>query len=390
MTPEGIESLPTVHDNASNLLIAIAQPHLDATEALQRLASSIENWDELIQLAREHGMAPLLFHRLNRSGVSIPPAAHAHLQLEFNRNTIQTLSNAAELIRTLSLFEQHGITAMPFKGVVLGASVYGDPSLRPAGDLDILIQYCDLLRATALLRSCGFDLKTMALDDGTPEAPDYFEYHFERGSDGLIIELRWRLELTQPRFRRDLGLDWVWPSRRFAMLAGAKIPDMGPETTLLVLCMHGSKHIWSRMIWILDVAQVIASCPDLDWDRTLREARRQGLGRPLALGVLLAHRLTDAAVPAFVLSRFERDRIVMNLVRHIQLNLFSAPGTTPSGRIPYNVQLLDKYDRMRLILSLNFLRPNERDRAFLPLPGWLAPLYLVVRPFRILRDRSAR
>ena len=73
MTPEGIESLPTVHDNASNLLIAIAQPHLDATEALQRLASSIENWDELIQLAREHGMAPLLFRRLNQPGVSIPP-----------------------------------------------------------------------------------------------------------------------------------------------------------------------------------------------------------------------------------------------------------------------------------------------------------------------------
>ncbi len=390
MTPGGIETLPTLHDNISNLLIAIVRPRVDAAETLQHLASGIENWDELIQVAREHGMAPLFFHRLNQTGVSIPPAAHAQLRLDFSRNTIQTLSNAAELIRILSLFERHDILAMPFKGVVLGASAYGDPSLRPAGDLDILIRYADLRRATALLRSCGFELKTMALDDGTPEAPDYFEYHFQRSSDGLIIELRWRLELTQPRFRRDLGLDWVWPSRRFAVLAGAPVPDMDPETTLLVLCMHGSKHIWSRMIWILDVAQLIVSCPDLDWDRALSGARRQGLGRPLALGVLLAHRFTGAAVPAAVLSRIERDRIVMNLVRHIHLNLFRTPGTTPSGRVPYNVQLLDVYDRMRLIMSLNFLKPNERDRAFLPLPGWLAPLYLLVRPLRILRDRSAR
>ena len=28
---------------------------------------------------------------------------------------------------------------MPFKGVVLGASAYGDLATRPAGDLDVLI-----------------------------------------------------------------------------------------------------------------------------------------------------------------------------------------------------------------------------------------------------------
>ncbi len=33
---------------------------------------------------------------------------------------------------------------MPFKGVVLGASVYGDMTARTAGDLDVLIYYRDL------------------------------------------------------------------------------------------------------------------------------------------------------------------------------------------------------------------------------------------------------
>ena len=88
---------------------------------------------------------------------------------------------------------------------------------------------------------------------------NYYEYHFERQSDGMVLELRWRLELTQPRFKRNLGMDWVWPGKRSALLAGAEVPDMDPETALLVLCMHGSKHVWSRLIWISDVARLIRS-----------------------------------------------------------------------------------------------------------------------------------
>ena len=110
----------------------------------------------------------------------------------------------------------------------------------------------------------------------------------------MVLELRWRLELTQPRFKRNLGMDWVWPRRRTAMLAGAEVPDMSPEITLLMLCMHGSKHVWSRLIWICDVAQLLVSSPDLDWKEVTREANQSGLWRSLALGVLLAHRFAGA------------------------------------------------------------------------------------------------
>ena len=279
---------------------------------------------------------------------------------------------------------------MPFKGVVLAAASYGDLAARPAGDLDILIHYRDLLQATSLLRAEGYQLKTEVLDDGSPEATDYFEYHFERPSDGIVIELRWRLELTQPRFRRDLGLDWAGRNRRTALLAGAQVPDMDPETRLIVLAMHGSKHIWSRLIWILDVAQAITASPDLDWRRAETEARRQGLWKPLAIGVLLAHHFTDCAVPEPFLQRFRRDSEVLHIVRHVQGSLFHAPGVPPPGPVPYNVLLLDTRDRIRLVFSFNFLRPNERDRAFVQLPRWLSPLYFALRPLRILRDRSAR
>ena len=165
---------------------------------------------------------------------------------------------------------------------------------------------------------------------------------------------------------------------------------MSPEVTLLVLCMHGSKHVWSRLIWICDVSQLLASSPDLDWTEVIREAKKTGLWRSLALGVLLAHRVAGAAVPQPMLQRFESDITVYNLAQHIQENLFDSPGSTPMSRVPYNVQLLGFQDRIGLLFSLDFVHPNERDRAVLPLPKSLGALYYLIRPFRIFWDRTAR
>jgi len=174
------------------------------------------------------------------------------------------------------------------------------------------------------------------------------------------------------------------------MLAGAEVPDMSPEINLLVLCMHGSKHVWSRLIWICDVAELLDSSSGLDWKEITREAKQSGLWRTLALGVLLAHQVAGAAVPPAVLQRFESDAAARNLARHIEENLFEAPGSTPKGHVPYDFQLLGFRDRARAFLSLNILRPNERDRAVVPLPKPLHALYYLIRPFRILLDRSAR
>ncbi len=373
------------------LLRAVARrPTGAATEGIDQLAAKFGDWESLLRLAEEHRVLPMLFSRLTDTRAPVPPVAQERLRAEYDRNVFHCLTNAAELIAVLKAFDGEKIPAMPFKGVVLGASVYHDLMARPAGDLDVLIHYEHLLRATAILLERGYELKTAVRADGTPAAKDYYEYHFERPADGMVLELRWRLELTQARFRRDLGMDWVWPRRRIVMLAGAEVPGMSPEIALLVLCMHGSKHVWSRLIWICDVAQLLDSSPGLDWKDVTGEAKRSGLWRSLALGVLLARRVAAAKVPHDVLRRFERDATAYSLARHIQENLFDAPGSTPMSRIPYSIQLLALQDRVRLLSSFDFLRPNERDRAAIRLPQWLHAIYYLVRPVRILWDRSPR
>jgi hypothetical protein len=359
-------------------------------QTVAELAGKITCWRETIEAAQEHGVLPMLHRALSPSGIEIPPDAAKMLRSGFEQNAFQCFANAGELLQVLKIFEDASIPAMPFKGVVLGASAYGDMTARAAGDLDVLIHFRDLLRATRLLKKRGYELNTKVLEHGSPEAKDYFEYHFERADDGMVLELRWRLELTQPRYRHDLGLDWVWPGRRTVKLAGADVPIFDPVSGLLMLCMHGSKHVWSRLIWVCDVARLLQSEPGFDWTFAQREAKHLGLWRCLALGVLLARRLADAQVPADVVRSFEKDRTARKLARFLQEHLVEEPGRMPDGRVPYNVQLLGLWERTLVILSPTFLRPNARDRAVVKLPKALALLYYVIRPFRLLLDQKGR
>ncbi|MGB6193386.1 MAG: nucleotidyltransferase family protein [Terracidiphilus sp.] len=361
-----------------------------ASARIASLARLVPDWQPFLALARKHRILPLACARLAASGASIPAEVQDQLRDAWQRNILHCTANAAELIQIHEALQRENIAALPFKGIVLAASAYNDFAARNAGDIDILVHLQDLLRATAILKARNFELLTPVCDDGSPLLTNSHEYHFERQSDGMVVELRWRLELTQPRYRRNVGMQWLWPHRQPIRIADIDLPGMDAETALLVLCMHGSKHTWARLVWISDVAHLLAAYPALDWSRVHRDARRLGLRNALALGVLLAHRICAAQIPAETLERFERNTTARRLAHALEEILFDHPGHFPAGRLPYNVQLLDTADRLRLLVSPDFFRPNERDLAFIRLPRSLHFLYLFLRPLRILRDKSAR
>lgn len=378
------------HDTVQLLRAVVRQSADVPDDTISEQAKKITCWEDTIEAARQHGILPSLHFALATNQAAVPPEALKLARMEFDRNAFHCLANAAELLEVLKAFEKANIAAIPFKGVVLGATAYGDITARAAGDLDVLIHRRDLLRATRLLIERGYDLKTKVLEDGSPESKDYFEYHFERADDGMVLELRWRLELTQPRYRHDLGLDWVWSRRRTMKLAGADVLNFDAASELLMLCMHGSKHVWSRLVWICDVAKLLESEPELDWDFAQKEAKRVGLSRCLALGVLLARAVAGAQVPAEMLRSFEADRTARRLADFLDKHGTEHPGRLPDGRVPYHLQLLGSREIAAVMLSPRFLQPNARDRAVVKLPRGLTPLYYLIRPFRVLLDRDGR
>ncbi len=371
------------------LLRAVARPSVTDAQ-ICGLAQSIHDWDDLLHASKQHRVLPLLFARLMQASASLPLEVQQRLQSEYQHNAFHCMANAAELLAILEAFKKHSIPVMPFKGVVLAASVYGDANARAAGDLDLLVHPRDLKRASELLLDRGYELDTPVRADLSPVNRESFESLFVRARDGMVAELRTRLDLLGTRSDHNLGMDWIWPRHRTAVLAGVDVPDIHPETALLMLCMHGSKHWWTRLAWIVDVAQLLRSRPNLDWEEIDRESKRTGLWRTVALGVLLAHRVTGVAVPQATLRRFESVRAIRGLVQYIDEHLFESALRKPPGFTPYAIRILGFRDRFRIILSLDLFRPDPRDYAFVKLPRSLHALYYLVRPLRLLLDRSAR
>jgi len=60
----------------------------------------------------------------------VPPEIRELLRIDYDRNAFRSLANASELVSILRRFDQQGIPAMPFKGVVLAASVYKSLTIR--------------------------------------------------------------------------------------------------------------------------------------------------------------------------------------------------------------------------------------------------------------------
>jgi hypothetical protein len=384
---ETLKNSPT--QACSQLLRAIVRPSVTDAQ-ICKLAQDIGDWNELLRVSKAQRILPLLSTRLAQANAELPPEAEQYLELEHQHNTFHCMANVAELIAILDVFKQHAICAMPFKGVALAASVYGDANARASGDLDLLVYTHDLKHATELLLHRGYEVELPENDDLSQDNLSSYEYHFERPRDGMVTELRTRLELFGPRSDRSLGMDWVWPQRQSVCIAGAAVPDINAETTLLILCMHGSKHAWTRLSWIVDVAQLLMSHSDLNWRTIDVEAKRTGLRRTLVLGVLLAHRIANAPVPQDVLRRFASVSAVRTLVEYIDANLLDPALRRPPGFVPYSMRILDFRDWLRLCLTLELFKPGSRDRAFVKLPRPLRALYYLVRPLRLLIDRSSR
>jgi hypothetical protein len=170
-------------------------------------------------------------------------------------------------------------------------------------------------------------------------------------------------------------------------LAGRRLRTFSVEDTLVMLCVHGAKHFWERLCWILDIAQLIQTQP-VDWPLALRIAADLKSTRLLLLGLYLAHGLPGAPLPASILDRAETDSNVRWLADQVYRHLSgkSDPSTGLLPRAVFRVRSGDTTgDGVRHMLRLA-TSPTESDRKSFRLPRALHPLYALARPWRLLRE----
>ena len=366
------------------LLLCCARTHVDAEKAerIRALVAGGLNWDPLMDLACYHRVIPLLHrHVSDLCPKAVPAPIRQELEELSRANAYRNLLLSAELLKILSLFEAHGIPAIPYKGPVLAASLYGDLSLRQFGDLDILVHERDALRAKDLLLSQGFRTRFSL----PPKRSAVFlrrELDFIHDRPPYCVELHWGIIEKHFSFAPDL--DRMWERLEPVSLGGTSVLSLSPEDSLLSLCLHGFLHLWQRLSWICDIAEQIRACKSLDWQRFIKQATATGCGRIVSLGLFLANDLLGAEVEEEILSEGRSDRAPGSLAETIRGNLlrYSDQQPSPLRRLYLNLRAIDRTkDKARYFLDR--LTPSCDDWDLFPLPAFLFPFYYLLRAVRL-------
>ena len=375
----------------AELLVRCARVRMD-TESSERVRALLQeevDWKHLIWLAHRNCVRPLLYRSLNYVCPEIVPTEalrtlrrHALEVAKYN------LVATRELLLLLDLLAERKIPAIPFKGPLLATSIYGYLALREFGDLDILIQRHDASKADALLRSLGYRPKKVLPDGQTPPRMKSEPVRAFIRNDGLVpVDLHWGLTRTFLPFQLDE--DGLWERLEPVSLVGRSVSSLPAEDMLLVLCMHGSRHLWSRLQWICDVAELLNAHQGMDWPRVMEQATALGSQRMLLLGLSLASHLLGAALPETASQKLQTDQAVRSLAAQVPKHLFTQ-SNTPAGAVAefvFHVRVRERLqDKAPNFLNLmrRIVTPMAKDRAVMQLPTRLSFLYYVIRPIRLV------
>ncbi len=340
-------------------LLECASPKFDS----RRLAAALgekPDWPALLSLAEEHGVLALLAERAGELEESlVPREVRQRLNEKRRAQVLFSMSLNAELLRLLEKLSAASAEGMVVKGPVLSARAYGDPGMRRYEDLDLLVRHKDILRFTELLTAEGYEPKVPIGDIRAGKVPGEYLYKWP----GTVRRIELHTEGTLRYFPRPLPMEKLFARRVYESIDGHGVPALCAEDELVLVCVHNAKHFWERLMWIADVAALVARQEELDWGRALSTARGVGAERMLILGLRLAEQVLRVKVPEEMEIVVRSDRGAERLAGEIIERLPWAGGASRGvmGRALFRMRMRGGFFRGGAYLLRLTLSPTEED-----------------------------
>lgn len=285
----------------------------------QRVKESLD-WSIVLDMARYHGVSPLLYRNLaTLCSDLVPPKSLIQLRQKVQAGALLNRSLAQELVVLCEVLTARGVPVIPIKGATLAVLAYGDLALREFTDLDLLIPKRSIVEAQKVILSQGYKRKTTHEESHRGNSHEGPYHVFIKKRPISRVDLQW--VMAHQHFTFWLDRPEFWRSRIPVMLENSAVPGLAPEMLLIVLCAHGSKHAWEQLKWVCDVAELLRSHPNLDWNQILLYASNWHCRRMLHMGLSLAHRVLDTPLPQMVLEWLRNDSDVQALSHRMPASL---------------------------------------------------------------------
>jgi len=371
------------------LLLTHPQPDLQPDAIRQFLSENKINWSELLKNIKWHRVTPQAYDSLKSHAEFVPEPIIKKLQQSCMQCKKNSLLQAAFLVKIASIFREHHIKFVAFKGVTLSQLLYSNIATREAYDIDIIIDFEDLEHAEKLLiESLGF-LRVVPEVTATRKQMHFLnksmkDRTYSQRQGEVILELHWRFNIIDQFF--NIPVPVIYKTSELVYLYGENINILSKEYLWLYQSLHGSMSSWYRLHWINDIARMLVVLP-LDWDRLMESSDRYQCRKNLVEAVMLAASLYNLPVPGQIKQSFYCDKkqqaqlkLVRKSVQVMRIHSIAAA---------FRRKLFFLPPRFFMRYFLGQLRISPTDFKLFPLPDrffflyyWLRPIFRIIRIFK--------
>lgn len=220
------------------LLLESTKSWLSGDEQTSLSVDAQPDWNLLLDLASWHQLDGFLsLHIETHLAQQVAPREiRSELAKRAAENKVRFIAFIEPALRyVLEALNAQKIPVVALKGAALSRTVFDNLTLRPVGDLDLLISEINLERARQVILDLGYRQRPSVT--GTPPSP--FDYHFcprLLSPDGSVdIELHRHLVRADSPANFDIGP--LWRRRRTEVLAGQPAGVLHPADLLMHLCL---------------------------------------------------------------------------------------------------------------------------------------------------------
>lgn len=315
------ESLAATEALRAALRVALAE---DAPDVPWTVPPGVADADFLKAIKR-HRVFPLLARYADRFEFSSDLSAEIAAGDKAER--LNSLRVTQQLIKAHQALTDAGIRALAFKGPVLAQQVYGDFTMRGAGDIDLLVSPDDLEAAYATLEAAGWqgDKTRPGPNDGWAWNHQKRTYYEVSLFGPTMIDLHWHLvnpRSTLPPF------DQLWERREQVTLAGEALTAIHRHDSLRHSCAHAAKDGWTSMRSLADIYVLFCSSPSRAW---IRRSFNTAQSSSLAMAIADFGTGTSAAPGSITVLGFSRDRVPSRMRKQQAGHLILGRTTRPPG-----------------------------------------------------------
>jgi len=366
---------------ALHVVVNCCRPGDDAARSVGLrtiVANPVLDMDRLVQTAARHRVAPQVHRALTEAGVTLPPDTDVRLAQMAGQAARRSLNLARESLHLQATFDRVGLEATFVKGTALALLIYGDVGMKDSWDIDLLVRpdqvdaACDLLIAEGYVLDYPKGLAADAFRRFQDVAKECVFFHPARN---IYLELHWRL-VDNPHELSGLDLCQT----QSVALGSGKLQTLADPELFAYLCVHGTRHSWSRLKWIADVAAFLRGRSDDEIAGLRDQAVAMGAGRAPDVALALCQGLFGRRLPMVQLDAAGR-----YLVRAAHASLTHGGGVieiatySKPWRMTWIARHLIGTTPKAFFAELESNWAGDYDRVHMPVPRGLGFLYLMIR-----------